>query len=1031
MSSMNETGVRYWKSLDELVQTPEFREAVRREFPDDEWDRLPESTRRGFLKVMGASLAFAGLTACRWPEEEIVPFAHRPEGWVPGVPQQFATAFEVGGVALGMLVTSYDGRPVKCEGNPEHPDSRGALPAVAQACVLSMYDPDRSRVPVERTGEREFRRDWREAEAAVSQAFTHAGDRIAVLAESSSSPTLAVLRDRLAAARPGLRWYEYEAVSHDAEREGTRFAFGRPHRVLPDLEAARVVACFDADPLFDHPAAVRFARQFAAARRPEHGMARLYAAEPTYTLTGARADHRVAVPHGRVAALLAALAARLATKHGVVLTDPSMAAAVAGATFGGVNDFLVHLADDLAAHRGAGAIVVGHRQPPAVHALAAALNAALGNAGRTVAYLEASDPDRLTHMAAIAELARRIRAGEIDTLLILGGNPAFDAPADLQFAKLLDMVDFTAHLSLYDDETSRRCTWHLPRAHALESWGDGRAADGTITLQQPLIAPLYDGRTPIEIVAVAAGDTRGGHDLVRALGAGSRLPANGFENAWRNALHDGVIRGTAAPIAVPALDADSLGRAATELSASLSAPSPGAGAPELLLVADPKIHDGRWANNGWLQELPDAITKVTWDNALLVAPTTARELGLADGELAEVTAGNVTLRLPVFVLPGTAASSLTVAFGYGRTAAGQVGTGVGVDTFPLRSSSSPWVVPSASVRGTGRRYTLATTQDHHTIDMMGFHARNLRVANLVREASLDAYLADPEVIHHHDAHHPPLISLWEQYTYEGEQWGMSVDLNACIGCNACVMACQAENNIPVVGREQVINQREMHWIRVDRYFKTPAGVGPDEVDDAELVFQPMACVHCEMAPCEQVCPVGATQHTHDGLNAMAYNRCIGTRYCSNNCPFKVRRFNFFNYHKHLADTTKMQYNPEVTVRSRGVMEKCTYCVQRIQHVMIQVKNDRRDLRDGEVTPACAQTCPSHAIVFGNLNDPDSEISRARVDHRSYAVLSELNIKPRTTYMARISNPAYGGPAGGAHGGDHGPGHDDGHGEGTA
>ena len=823
-----------------------------------------------------------------------------------------------------------------------------------------------------------------------------------------------------------------------------------------------MVACFDADPLFDHPAAVRFARQFAAARNPEREMSRLYAAESAYTLTGARADHRVAVPHARVAALLAAVAARLATKHGVVLSDPSMAAAVAGTTFGGIDDFVEHLTADLAAHRGEGAILVGHRQPPAVHALAAALNAALGNAGRSVGYVEAPDPDRPTHMQAISELADRIRSGGVETLLILDGNPAYDAPADLGFADLLTQVPFSAHLSLYDDETSRRCTWHLPRAHALESWGDGRAADGTVTLQQPLIAPLYDGRTSIEVVAAVSGDTRSGHELVRSLGAGALLPAAGFENAWRHALHAGVIDGTAAASTAPDLDPDGLARAAADVGDLLAARAPTADAPELLLTADPKIHDGRWANNGWLQELPEAITKVTWDNVLLVSPKTARDLGLVDGELAEVTAGEVTLQLPVFVLPGIAANSLTAAFGYGRTAAGQVGNGVGVDTYPLRTTASPWVVSGASVRGTGRVYTLATTQDHHTIDMMGFQARNRRIdtlvredvvevmsytarqlANgleamrlhfdtLVREASLDAYLEDPEVIHHADAHHPPLISLWDQYTYEGEQWGMSVDLNSCIGCNACVVACQAENNIPVVGREQVINQREMHWIRIDRYFKTAADVSPDEVEDADIVFQPMACVHCEMAPCEQVCPVGATQHTPDGLNAMAYNRCIGTRYCSNNCPFKVRRFNFFHYQKNVPQTVRMQHNPEVTVRSRGVMEKCTYCVQRIQNAMIRVKNDRRELRDGEITPACAQTCPSRAIVFGNLNDPDTEIARTRTDHRSYAVLAELNIKPRTTYMARISNPAYGGSPGGAQGDDgHGPGHDDGHGEGTA
>jgi molybdopterin-containing oxidoreductase family iron-sulfur binding subunit len=437
---------------------------------------------------------------------------------------------------------------------------------------------------------------------------------------------------------------------------------------------------------------------------------------------------------------------------------------------------------------------------------------------------------------------------------------------------------------------------------------------------------------------------------------------------------------------------------------------------ELVLTGDPKVRDGRYANNGWLQELPDAMTKVTWDNALLMAPSTARDLGVTDGEVVAVQAAGKSAEFPVFVMPGHARSSVTVALGYGRRAAGEVGNGVGVDAYRLRTVASPDIILGVSLRGTGRHYALATTQDHFAIDTMGFNERNARVENLVREASLDAYLANPDIFHEHD-HHPPLISLWKDHEYEGEQWGMAIDLNTCIGCNACVVACQAENNIPVVGREQVLNQREMHWIRLDRYFKTDPSVSIDEIDDAEVVFQPMTCVQCENAPCEQVCPVAATQHTPDGLNAMVYNRCVGTRYCSNNCPFKVRRFNFFNYHKDLADTTKMQFNPEVTIRARGVMEKCTFCVQRIETVRIQARNDNRPIHDGEIVPACAQTCPTRAITFGNLNDPSSDISRSREEHRSYATLAELNIRPRTHYLARLRNPVDGGAE--DHGASHG------------
>jgi molybdopterin-containing oxidoreductase family iron-sulfur binding subunit len=621
-----------------------------------------------------------------------------------------------------------------------------------------------------------------------------------------------------------------------------------------------------------------------------------------------------------------------------------------------------------------------------------------------------------------------MRSGAVDTLLILGGNPVYDAPADLDFKGALAAVPNTAHLALYDDETSRRCGWHLPEAHALESWGAGRAFDGTVTLQQPLIEPLYGGRSVVETLATLLGEgSPSALDQVRRSVA-DRLTGDA-ETGWKLALRDGVIGGTASPETTVGLDPGRLAGAGAALAGLVGAPAPTAQRPELVLRADRKVGDGRWANNAWQQELPDAVTKVTWDNVLQIAPPTARELGLADGDVVEVTAAGATIELPVCVVPGQAAATLMTTLGYGRTAAGTVGTGVGADAYRLRTTTAPWVVPEVGLRKTGRSVALATTQDHFAIDRKGFAARNDRISTLIREASLDRFLADPEVIRHMD-HHPPLVSLWRDGEFVGEQWGMAIDLNACTGCNACVVACQAENNIPVVGREQVVNQREMHWLRIDRYFKTAPGVGPDEVDDAGMVFQPMACVQCENAPCEQVCPVAATQHTEDGLNAMVYNRCIGTRYCSNNCPFKVRRFNFFNYHKGLTEIEKLQFNPDVTVRSRGVMEKCTYCVQRIQRVRIAAGNEGRPIGDGEIVPACAQTCPTRAIAFGDLNDPTSEVSRLREDLRAYATLAELNIRPRTQYLARLSNrlgggddadrpPGHGGPETAPDAGSHG------------
>jgi molybdopterin-containing oxidoreductase family iron-sulfur binding subunit len=1019
MSSMKpEQGMHYWRSLDELARTPEFRAAVEREFPNDEWDRLPPATRRQFVKVMGASLAFAGLTSCRWPKEEIVPFAHRPEGRTPGVPEQFATSLEIAGTALGLLVTSMDGRPIKNEGNPLHPDSLGALPATAQADLLQLYDPDRSRRLILRQGGQDYVKTWDDFAAWADQRMQGSADGVAVLTEATSSPTFHRLKTEFLETRPGARWYEYEPLSLDAERLGTAIAFGRPLRVQPHLDRARVIACFDADPLFDHSSAARLTREFAQARTPSRdGISRLWVAEPSFTLTGGRADHRVAVPGSGIPALLARLAHELVATHHVELPAEAVNLESAFGASGAVGDeFATGLAQDLVEHAGSSLILVGPGQPPEVHALAAVLNEGLGAAGSTLTYTEVSDPDRPDHLSAISQLADRIRGGTVETLVIIGGNPVYDAPADLEFGELLGGVKHTVHLSLHDNETSKRCHWHLPRTHALEAWGDGRAWDGTFTMQQPLIAPLYDGRSGCELVAMISGTARpNGYELVRETAAGE-LDADRFEDGWKRALHDGVVDGTAFEPVTVGLDGSGLASAGATLAALVGAESPSAQRIELVLRGDRKVYDGRWANNAWLQELPDAITKITWDNVLEIAPPTARDLGLADGDVVEVSSRGFSVTLPVCIVPGQAAHSVSASLGYGRSAAGSVGNGVGGDTYRVRFSDSLWVVPGVEIRPTGATGALATTQDHFAIDPIGFGARNSRIATLVREASLDHFLADPDVFHHMD-HHPELRSLWQDPEFAGEQWGMAIDLNACTGCNACVVACQAENNIPVVGRDQVVHQREMHWLRVDRYFKTEPGVGPHDVDDAEMVFQPMTCVHCENAPCEQVCPVAATQHTEDGLNAMVYNRCIGTRYCSNNCPFKVRRFNFFNYHKNLSDVEKLQFNPEVTVRSRGVMEKCTYCVQRIQNVRIAARNQSRPISDGEVIPACAQTCPAQAITFGDLNDPSSAVSRLREDNRAYGTLVELNIRPRTQYLARLSNKL-GATAPNAHGSSH-------------
>ena len=1020
-----ESGHKYWRSLDELVRTPEFEEAVKREFPDDEWDRLPPASRRSFLKVMGASMAFAGLTGCRWPAEEIVPFAHRSADRVPGVPQYFATAIEMAGCALGMVVTSFDGRPIKAEGNPEHPDSLGALSATTQALILEMYDPDRSRRMVQRQGGQDFSRTWAEFDTAVGPMLGADGAGVAVLAAPSSSPSRKKMRQEFESRFPESSWFEWAPITDQSEAAGMAMAFGTPLRVVPKLDQARVIVALDADFLNDHPSSLRLTREFTAGRKPDvETMNRLWVAEPGMTGTGAMADHRVGVALGRVAALLSGIGASLVNDHQIeipetarVLTEQCSAEGL-GETEAA---WALQVAADLVAHRADGALLVGRRQPAPVHALAAVLNQALGNVGRSVTYVDAG----AQAPEGIGDLVEALNGGQVRTLLILGGNPVYDAPADLNFQQALAKAEHSVHLSLYRDETSQVCEWHLPEAHALESWGDGWAWDGTWTLAQPLIAPLFDGHTPIEVLSLAIGEKAGGYDIVRSTFSGAGLAGSkSLDDAWRSALHDGVVKGSALNAVQQPFSGEGLAAAAAAWKALVARPAPTAGRPELVFAVDPKVFDGRFANNGWLQELPEALTTITWDNALLMSPMTARDIGLKDGELVQVEASGAAIDLPVYVLPGPASFSLTIWLGYGREAAGKVGNGVGASAYRLRTTENLWSIDGPTVRATGRRYQLATTQDHWAIDLIGFESRQLRVGQLIREASLDRYLEDPETFRNMD-HHPPLVSLWKEKVYEGEQWGMAIDLNACTGCNACIVACQAENNVPVVGREQVLNQREMHWIRLDRYFKTSEGAELHEIDDAQVAFQPMTCVQCEMAPCEQVCPVAATQHTEDGLNAMIYNRCVGTRYCANNCPFKVRRFNFFNYRKDLAEISKMQFNPEVTVRSRGVMEKCSFCIQRIQQVRITSGNENRPIADGEITPACAQTCPAQAIHFGNLNDPESDISASRENPRSYATLAELNIKPRVHYMGRLRNlagqsePDDGGPPEHGHDAPHG------------
>jgi MoCo/4Fe-4S cofactor protein with predicted Tat translocation signal len=991
-------GKEYWRSLDDLADTPEFRALVENEFPGLAEELVSPRTRRAFLKIMGASLGVAGLASCRWPREVILPFAHRPADRTPGVPQQFATAMDLGGAAMGLLVTSYDGRPTKIEGNPLHPISRGKATALAQASLLEMYDPDRSTNVIRREGDQVMSPSWDDFEAFAGPHFAalraKGGAGLAVLSEESSSPSLARLRSRFREVFPQARWYEWEPISRDAERQGTSLIFGTPLRPQLHLDKADVIVCLDADPIFDHPAALQLARDFASRRRAEDGtMNRLYAIEPVLSLTGAMADHRAPVS----ASAVPLVAARLLSEVSSLLGRSVGAVPGAGALPDTVEGLIKTIAAELAARRGRGAVLAGYRQPPEVHALVHALNATLDNVGTTIVFTAEPDPQRPTHLEAIKVAVDDMRRGAISTLVVLGGNPAYDAPRDLELGRALKGVANTIHLGAFDDETSKQCRWHLPRAHYLETWGDVRAWDGTVSVQQPLIEALYGGRSAIEVLALLLGETTvTGYEIVRATIYGL-VKTPDFEERWRRTLHDGVLEGSADVPVEPAM-APRADVAAVIESVTGGARAGAAGLLEAVFVPDNRMYDGRFTNNAWLQELADNVTKITWDNAALLSYATANRLGVKLGDLITLRRGERTLEVAAYVMPGQDDSTVVLPLGYARTAAGRVGNGVGFDTYALRTADAFYRADGVVLEKTSRTHVLACTHDHYVIDTVGFEERGKRVGALVREGTLAEYKANPSfATEKWEA--PKSLPLFNRQKYTGEhQWGMSIDLSACIGCNACVVACQAENNTPVVGKEQVVRHREMHWITVDRYFR-------GKPDSPDVAWQPLPCQQCENAPCEEVCPVAATMHSDEGLNEQVYNRCVGTRYCSNNCPYKVRRFNFFNYFLHVPEVEKMVFNPEVTVRSRGVMEKCTFCIQRIEAVKITAGNEKRPIADGEIVPACAQTCPTQAIVFGDLKDPNSRVTRLHRDDRAYGLLMELATRPRNLYLARLRNPA--------------------------
>jgi molybdopterin-containing oxidoreductase family iron-sulfur binding subunit len=1045
-------GRLYWRSLGELADTDEFREYLHREFPEQASEWNDPRGRREFLKLMSASLALAGVGACtKQPPEAIVPYVRQPEDLVPGRPLFFASAIPLSGVAAPVLVESHMGRPTKIEGNPDHPASLGGTDTLTQAAVLTLYDPDRAQVIAYRGAVRGWGAFLGALQSALAAQKARQGAGIRFLTPPITSPSMAELMATILRDYPRARWHQFDPVSRIA---GAGQATASASHAIYHFDKADVVLGLDADFLTCGPASVRYSRDFASRRRitdDRKDMSRVYAIESTPTLTGSKADHRLPMRSSEIEAFARHIAAAVG--------------AAGGSTPGALgseeqNRWIAAIVKDLQAHRGRSVIVAGDYQPVSLHVLAQAMNQALGNVGTTVTYgagIAAAGP---TPDASIADLAAEMDAGQVELLVILGGNPVFTAPADLKFAEKLTKVGLTIYHGLYVDETAHLCHWNVADTHPLESWGDARAYDGTVTLMQPLIAPLYEGRSAYELLgAFTAQPDRRTQDIVkdywtrafRGQGGWTIRDANGrplpsADAFWRRAVHDGFIPGTgiaeggpatpfapapaqaptvgqgaaaggaaataaaaAGAAAAPAAPAPSAAppaagpdpraaspapRAAAPEPAPSPAPPPASGGLEIIFRPDPTIWDGRFANNGWLQELPKPITKVTWDTTAWISYALASERGLRNGDVIELKYRGHTARLPVFIVPGHPHQAVTVFFGYGRWMAGRVGNAVGAgrefNAFLLRTSDAPWFGSGLEITRTGEHYPIATTQQHHAMEGRP----------LVRVASLEQYKAEPSIIHAMGHTPPRTLTLYPEREYTGYKWGMAIDLTSCTGCGACTIACVAENNIPVVGKEQVARGREMHWIRVDHYFSG----SPEQEASIESHHQPVPCMQCENAPCEVVCPVAATAHSAEGLNDMVYNRCVGTRYCSNNCPYKVRRFNFLLYADWTTPSLEGVRNPDVTVRSRGVMEKCTYCVQRINAARVDAKREDREIRDGEIVPACASACPAEAIVFGDMNDPNSRVNRLKAQERSYGMLDDLNTRPRTTYLAEIRNP---------------------------
>jgi len=1002
------TGKKYWRSLEELVEEPGFDELLENEFPAGVADLSRESSgvsRRNFLKLMGSSMALAGLSACtRQPDEPIVPYIRQPEDLIPGVPKFFATTMPFPTGAIPLLVKSNEFRPTKIEGNPQHPASNGATDVFAQASILDLYDPDRSQNTTYRGEQRNWGDFTQAMEAYKVKAAGSGGAGLRLLSETVISPTLAGQIQAALKKFPNAKWYQWDPVNRDSARAASQTLFGQYAEPIYKFQAANIVVSLDADFLNASyfPGFIPYSREFTSRRKlaADVPMNRLYVVESFHSTAGALSDNRLPLRASDIVPFAAALAAQLGAGG----------AAGPAQTFNDQQQkFLAALAKDLKANPGASIVIAGEQQPPELHMLAAEINQALGNIGKTVVYTDPAEIVPSDQLAGLRELVADMNGGKVDLLVILEGNPAYNAPVDFGFEQAMPKVNEIVHLSCCHNETTRLSQWHIHATHYLESWSDARAYDGQCSLIQPLIAPLYGGRSAHEVVAQFTDAPEiTPYDAVRAYWSQNGKAAGDFEASWRKWLHDGIIPNTASPVkslsprggapAVKPLDPNAL---------------------EIVFRPDPTIYDGRYNNNAWLQECPKPLTRLEWDNAAMMSIETAAKRGFNQEDVVAITVGGRKLEAPVLVVYGMPDNTITLHLGYGREFTGRVGSGYGFNAYEIRSSQAPLIAAVDKIEKTGDTYHLAVVQNFTLIDPHNHPEltnRSVQGAeafrrDIIRVGSYEEYKKDPNFAHgeHFEEEPKQDDTLYPNFDYsKGYQWGMAVDMNSCVGCNSCVIACQAENNSPVVGKEQVKIGRDMKWIRIDAYF---AG----DLLNPRAFFQPMFCQHCEDAPCEPVCPVGATVHTPEGLNTMVYNRCVGTRYCSNNCPYKVRRFNFMLFSDYETPSLKPLRNPDVTVRSRGIMEKCSYCVQRINAARIQAEVEEvhlqqadpkaeRKIRDGEVVTACQQSCPTDALVFGNINDPNSRVSKIKAQPRNYGVLTQINTRPRTSYIANVINP---------------------------